>query len=85
MSELSNLNITSARENLLKKEISVELTNYYIGKIEENKGLNCYITQTPEIAMKMAKKSDEKISGGLDIGILEGIPIGMKDLFVPME
>ncbi len=82
MSELSNLNITSARENLLKKEISsVELTNYYIGKIEENKGLNCYITQTPEIALKMAKKSDEKISGGLDIGILEGIPIGMKDLF----
>ncbi len=82
MSELSNLNITSARENLLKKKISsVELTNYYIGKIEENKGLNCYITQTPEIAIKMAKKSDEKISGGLDIGILEGIPIGMKDLF----
>ena len=29
----------------------------------------------------MAKESDEKIQKGSDLGILEGIPIGMKDLF----
>ena len=29
----------------------------------------------------MAKESDNKIQKGMDLGILEGIPIGMKDLF----
>ena len=29
----------------------------------------------------MAKESDEKIQKGMDLGILEGIPIAMKDLF----
>ena len=31
----------------------------------------------------MAKKSDEKIIKNRELGSLEGIPIGMKDLFVP--
>ena len=31
--------------------------------------------------MKMAKDSDNKISKNHNVGLLEGIPIGMKDLF----
>ncbi|MBS91491.1 MAG: Asp-tRNA(Asn)/Glu-tRNA(Gln) amidotransferase GatCAB subunit A [Rickettsiales bacterium] len=82
MKDFDELDITSAKENILKKRFSsVELTKYFIGKIEDNKNINCYITETPEIALNMAKKSDEKISKGFDLGLLEGIPIGMKDLF----
>ena len=43
--------------------------------------LNCFITNTFEYAIEMAKESDKKISRNQEIRDLEGIPIGMKDLF----
>lgn len=82
MSELTSLTIAQAREKLLAKEITaVELTDAYLGAIEEaNKTLNAYIVVTPENAKKWAKISDEKIAKG-EAGALEGIPVGIKDLF----
>jgi aspartyl-tRNA(Asn)/glutamyl-tRNA(Gln) amidotransferase subunit A len=82
MSELTSLTIAEAREKLLGKEITaVELTDAYLAAIEEaNKTLNAYIVETPENARKWAKISDEKIARG-EAGALEGIPVGIKDLF----
>jgi len=78
----SKLNLTNAKEGLLKKEFSSkELTKYFIEQIENKNNLNCFITNTFELALKMAERSDEKIAKGQNIGNLEGIPIGMKDLF----
>ena len=82
MINVENLDLTQAKQSILEKKISsVELTEYFIKKIEDSKLLNCFITKTPEIALEMAKKSDEKISKKQDLGLLEGLPIGMKDLF----
>ena len=79
---LSDLTIHDAKIMLEKKSISsVELTKYYIEKISENKNLNCFITETFDQAIKMAKKLDSKISSGEELGVMEGIPIAMKDLF----
>ncbi|MGH6620954.1 MAG: Asp-tRNA(Asn)/Glu-tRNA(Gln) amidotransferase subunit GatA, partial [Alphaproteobacteria bacterium] len=39
-----------------------------------------FITETPEIAMDMAKASEARLARG-EGGALEGIPIGVKDLF----
>jgi aspartyl-tRNA(Asn)/glutamyl-tRNA(Gln) amidotransferase subunit A len=82
MSELTSLTIAEARTKLLAKEItSVDLTEAYIGAIEAaNEALNAYITVTPEIARAQAKASDARIAAG-DAGALEGIPLGIKDLF----
>lgn len=82
MSELTSLTIAQAREKLLAKEITaVELTDAYLSAIDEaNKTLNAYIEVTPENAKKWAKISDEKIAKG-EAGALEGIPVGIKDLF----
>ena len=82
MSELTSLTIAQAREKLLGKEItSVELTDAYLAAIEEaNKTINAYIEVTPENAKKWAAISDEKIAKG-EAGALEGIPVGIKDLF----
>lgn len=82
MSELTSLTIAQAREKLLAKEITaVELTDAYLDAIEEaNKTLNAYIVVTPENAKKWAAISDEKIAKG-EAGALEGIPVGIKDLF----
>jgi len=76
-----DLTLKQAQKALKNKEISaVELTSSYLKQIEATKKLNMYITVTEEKALSMAKDSDERIAKG-QARPLEGIPIGMKDLF----
>ena len=73
--------IVKLHSMLEKKEISCrELTQSYIDAIErDNIQLNAYVTATPEEALKTADKVDEKISKNESIGLLEGIPMTLKD------
>jgi aspartyl-tRNA(Asn)/glutamyl-tRNA(Gln) amidotransferase subunit A len=82
MSELTSLTIAEARQKLRAKEITaIELTEAYISAIDAANGrLNAYIKVTPDLARVMAKNSDERIAAG-KAGELEGIPLGIKDLF----
>ncbi|MGB7286663.1 MAG: Asp-tRNA(Asn)/Glu-tRNA(Gln) amidotransferase subunit GatA, partial [Salaquimonas sp.] len=82
MTDLTKLTIAEAREKLRAKEItSSELTGAYVAAIEAaNASLNAYVTVTADKAMEMAKASDEKLQAGKG-GALEGIPLGIKDLF----
>jgi len=81
MSDLLSLTLAEARDKLRAKEITAsELTEAYIGAMAQTKNLNAYITETPEKARAMAKASDEKLAKG-EGGAMEGLPIGMKDLF----
>lgn len=77
-----NLTITEALAKLKSGEItSVELTTAYLDRIEElNPQLNAYITVTRERALLDAAESDRRYAAG-NPRPLEGIPIGMKDLF----
>ncbi len=81
MNDLTSLTIASAREGLRKKEFSaVELTEAYIAAVEKARILNAYIVETPDKARAMAKASDAKLAKG-EGGALEGIPLGIKDLY----
>lgn len=81
MSDMLTLSLAEARDKLRAKEITaVELTDAYLSAMEQTRDLNCYITETPERARAMAKASDERIAAG-KAGAMEGLPIGMKDLF----
>lgn len=82
MSDLIQLTIAEAREKLKAGEIkSVELTGAYLAAIDSaNDSLNAYIKVTEEKALTMAAASDERLAKG-EGGILEGIPLGIKDLF----
>lgn len=82
MSDLTRLTIAEARGKLAAKEISaVELTDAYLGAIEAaNPAINAYVTVTPDIAREQAKASDARLAAG-NAGALEGIPLGIKDLF----
>lgn len=66
---------------LKDKQIScTELTQSYIDAIQkDNTALNAYVTATPETALETAKTVDEKIAKGENIGLLEGIPMTLKD------
>jgi aspartyl-tRNA(Asn)/glutamyl-tRNA(Gln) amidotransferase subunit A len=81
VSELTSLTIAEARDKLAKKEFtSVELTEAHIAAIEQAIELNAFIAQVPEVARERAKESDWRLQNN-EAGALEGIPVGIKDLF----
>ncbi|MBW3098927.1 Asp-tRNA(Asn)/Glu-tRNA(Gln) amidotransferase subunit GatA [Pseudohoeflea coraliihabitans] len=82
MTELTRLTIAEARDQMDKGALSsAELTEAYIGAIEAANGaLNAYVAVSADKARAMAKQSDERIARG-EAGRLEGIPLGIKDLF----
>lgn len=81
MSKLTHLTIAEMKEGLAKKSFSAaQLTNAHLETAEKHKHLNAFTVLTPEIALEQAKASDAKIAAG-KAGKLEGIPLGVKDLF----
>ena len=73
--------IKKIHDMLSSKEVScIELTNQYLAEIKKCNGeLNAYINVTTEIALQQAEKVDAKIAKGDKIGILEGVPMTLKD------
>jgi aspartyl-tRNA(Asn)/glutamyl-tRNA(Gln) amidotransferase subunit A len=59
---------------------SVELTQFYLNRIDQHQQLNAYITVTPELALAQAKVADQRIAHG-NSDLLTGIPIAQKDIF----
>ncbi|HEX4299226.1 MAG TPA: Asp-tRNA(Asn)/Glu-tRNA(Gln) amidotransferase subunit GatA [Devosia sp.] len=82
MTDLTTLSLAVARKGLTGKSFSsLELTDAYLGAIEAaNPKLNAYVAVTADRARAMAMASDEKLKAGQG-GALEGIPLGIKDLF----
>ncbi len=82
MTDLTKLTIAEAREGLKSRDYtSLELTDAFLTNIEAaNNQLNAYVAVTADKAREMAKASDAKLGGG-DAGALEGIPLGIQDLF----
>lgn len=73
--------ITAIHDMLVNKQIScTELTNKYLAAIEKENGeLNAYVKVTADTALAAAKAVDEKIAKGEQIGLLEGVPMTLKD------
>src|SRR5215208_5556524 len=81
MSDPTSMTIAAARKSLGKGEISaLELTDAYLAAMERARILNAYVAETPEQARAMAKESDRRLAAG-SARPLEGIPLGIKDLF----
>jgi aspartyl-tRNA(Asn)/glutamyl-tRNA(Gln) amidotransferase subunit A len=86
MTELTRLTIAEARARLGAREITAaELTDAYLSAIAAaNPLLNAYVAVTAERAREMAKASDGRLASGA-AGALEGIPLGIKDLFATRD
>ena len=81
MSELTKLTIAEALNGLKEKKFSAkELTEAYINKMNAGRRFNAYVSETPEIALKAAEVADKNYASGTPRA-LEGIPLGIKDLF----
>ncbi|MCR5652450.1 MAG: Asp-tRNA(Asn)/Glu-tRNA(Gln) amidotransferase subunit GatA [Ruminococcus sp.] len=73
--------IKKIHDMLTSKEISCqELTKKYLDEIEKSNGeLNAYVNITADTALAQAEKVDAKIAKGEEIGLLEGVPMTLKD------
>ena len=73
--------IAKIHEMLVGKQLScAELTKSYLDEIDKsNSELNAYVNVTPDEAMKTAEDVDKKIAAGEEIGMLEGVPMTLKD------
>lgn len=73
--------IRKIHDMLTSGEISCrELTEKYLKEIENsNKELNAYVNVTADAALAQADKVDEKLKRGEEIGLLEGVPMTLKD------
>ncbi len=80
--DLNFLTIVEAHKGLLAKQFSAEdLVKACQAQIAKTEKLNTFITRTDDLALEQARKVDAKIAAGETIGMLEGIPAGIKDLF----
>ncbi len=80
--KLNQFTISDARDGLIKGDFtSVELTQACLAAMEKAKGLNAFITETPELALQRAKASDDRRAKEGAASGMEGIPIAVKDLF----
>ncbi|MGB0920887.1 MAG: Asp-tRNA(Asn)/Glu-tRNA(Gln) amidotransferase subunit GatA [Alphaproteobacteria bacterium] len=79
--KLTDLTLTQTRDGLKAKDFSAaDVTDAYLAAMEKAAALNAYITPAAGKAREMAKASDEKLAAGTG-GALEGVPLGIKDLF----
>ena len=76
--DILKLTAFDMKKKLHEKEISSrELVEAHFNNIDEN--INAFISLNKEEALKSADKVDEKIRNKEKLGLLAGIPIGIKD------
>src|ERR1700749_1926896 len=75
------MTLAEARDRLKSGAISsLEITKAHLEAIERAKGLNTFVAVTADKALQMAEASDARLSRK-EAGPLEGLPLGIKDLY----
>lgn len=79
--ELVDLTLAQAAQQLQNKKVSpVELVQACLQRIEQyDEQLKAFITVQAESALQVAKASETMLMAGHKLGLLHGIPIGLKD------
>jgi aspartyl-tRNA(Asn)/glutamyl-tRNA(Gln) amidotransferase subunit A len=85
MTDPTSLTLADARDRLRKRELSaVELAKAHLAAMAKARTLNAFVLETPDQALAMAKQSDARIKAGA-ARPLEGIALGIKDLFATKD
>ena len=91
--ETSGMNVSTAyatafelKKAFAKKQLSpVEVVQASIDRAQSlEPKLNSFVTLTPELALDAAKKAESAIMRGENTGLLQGLPISIKDV-IPVK
>lgn len=87
MQEMLDLPATELAQMIRDKQLSpVELVEATIARIEAvNPVVNAVITDNFKAARRDAKKAEKQVLDGEDLGLLHGLPVGIKDLEVTKD
>ena len=79
--ELEKLTIKTAAEEFKNRRLkATELVNFYLQKIQRlNPKINAYNTVLEKEALEQAAESDKRFEEGKSKGLLDGMPIALKD------
>jgi len=81
MTDLTALTLSEAHNGLRAKQFSAtELADAHLAAIDKARALNAFVLETPDIAREMAMAADVRLKAG-NARQLEGLPLGVKDLF----
>jgi amidase len=74
---------TTVRDLMWRRVVSArEVTEHALNQIERvNPQVNAFVTVCADEALAAADESDKRLARGTPIGPLDGIPVGVKDLF----
>jgi len=85
MSDLTGLTLAQARDGLSSRSFSAtELAEAHLNAVERARALNAFVLETPDQARAMAKAADARLRTG-QARPLEGLPLGIKDLFATRD
>lgn len=78
---MHNKSLTELAAGLRSKQFSsVELTRYFLDRIQRYQPINAFVSVTEQLALSQAQQADQRLVNG-DAAILTGIPIAQKDIF----
>jgi aspartyl-tRNA(Asn)/glutamyl-tRNA(Gln) amidotransferase subunit A len=87
MTDLTRLTISDLAQGYRNGVFSpLEVTKAYLSAMEKGRALNAYVLETPEHALKAATQSETRFAADRKSHVhearpLEGVPLGIKDLF----
>jgi aspartyl-tRNA(Asn)/glutamyl-tRNA(Gln) amidotransferase subunit A len=82
MTNITDLGVKAIRDGVAAGSFSaVEVAEAFNAAVAEAAQLNAFIVTTPDHAIAAAKVVDADRAAGKALGLMAGVPIGMKDLF----
>ncbi|MEM7689108.1 MAG: Asp-tRNA(Asn)/Glu-tRNA(Gln) amidotransferase subunit GatA [Pseudomonadota bacterium] len=82
MTDLTQLGVKAIRDGVASGDFTArEVAEAFNAAVAEAASLNAFIVTTPDHALAAADAVDAKRAAGEELGVMGGVPIGMKDLF----
>ena len=82
MSELTQLGVKAIRDGVVDGSFTArEVAQACNDAVAGAAALNAFIVTTPDHALAAADRADADRAAGRELGLMAGVPIGMKDLF----
>ncbi|MDI1269129.1 MAG: Asp-tRNA(Asn)/Glu-tRNA(Gln) amidotransferase subunit GatA [Polaromonas sp.] len=83
--DLHDLGVAQLAAKLAAREVSsVELTQHFLARIENNAGLGAFLATDSEVSLTQARAADVRLAAGERTPLL-GVPLAHKDIFVTRD